>query len=251
MMTSEIPVVTSVSSGKGGVGKTFATINLAACLSRMGRKVLIVDCDLGLANIDIMLGVNPQYTLKDVIFGSLEFPDVVISTKYGFDFVPASSGIKEMAQLLYENIDRINAAIGNIALSYDHVLLDTGAGISENVLQFTLFAKRNIVVLNRELTSLTDAYATIKVIYQTFGRHNFEIIVNSTRGDDEGKNIFAHIDTISGKFLGFHLNYLGQIPYDEAVSRSILKQEVLSFMNPQSLAAINCSLIAGKMADWR
>ncbi len=249
-MAPRIPIITSVSSGKGGVGKTFVSVNVATCLAGMGKKVLVVDCDLGLANIDIMIGVNPRYTLRDVIFGNLAFRDVIMPTKYGFDFVPASSGIKEMAQLLYENIGKINEAIGSLASDYDHVILDTGAGISENVLQFAITANRNIIVLNRELTSLTDAYATIKVIYQTYRRNSFEVIINSTRTREEGRKIFAHLDAIARKFLGFQLNYLGQIPYDEAVSRSILKQEVLASAHPQSPPAIDCSRIAERMAEW-
>ena len=241
---SEVPLITSLSSGKGGVGKTFITVNLATCLARKRKKVLVVDCDFGLANIDIMLGINPKFTLKDVIFGDLHVNDVVIRTKGGFDFIPASSGAKEMSQLLYESIEAIKKAITDLVAGYDYVLLDTGAGISETVLQFNLFASKNIIVLNRELTSLTDAYSMIKIIYQMFGRNSFDIIVNSTRDEAEGKKIFNHIDAICRKFIGFPLNYLGHIVYDESVQRSILKQDLLTQISPESPAAINCRRIA-------
>jgi len=248
---SKIPLIASISSGKGGVGKTFITVNLAACLARKRKKVLVVDCDLGLSNIDIMLGINPELTLKDVIFGDVNVKDVLITTKGGFDFVPASSGAKEMAQLLYESIETIKNAIAKIAEGYDYVLLDIGAGISETVLQFNLFASRNIIVLNRELTSLTDAYAMIKVIYQMFGRNSFDIIINSTRDEEEGKKIFNHIDGICGKFLGFPLHFLGHIVYDDSVQHSIMKQEILMQSSPGSIPARNCVHIADVMTRWK
>lgn len=245
------PVITSISSGKGGVGKTFVTVNIGAYLARQGKKVLIVDCDLGLANIDIMLGVNPRFTLKEVVFGDMDIHDVAIHTKHGFDFVPASSGATEMVQLMYEDIGKIKDMLGKFAQQYDLVILDTGAGISESVLQFNLFANRNVIVLNRELTSLTDAYATIKVIYQAFGRDSFDIIVNAARNEEEAKKIFNHIDSICNRFLGFPLNYLGYIVYDEAVPRSIMKQEVLVNYHERSTPAVNCASIAERMVAWR
>jgi flagellar biosynthesis protein FlhG len=242
------PIITSISSGKGGVGKTFITINLAACLARKGKKVLVVDCDLGLANIDIMIGVHPKCTLRDVIFGDLDVSDVAMNTRCGFDLVPASSGVKEMAQLLYENIGRIKSALGDLGRNYDHVVLDNGAGISENVLEFNRLANRNVIVLNKEVTSLADAYATIKVIHQMFGRDSFDIIVNSVTDADEAKKIFDHIDSICRRFLGISLRCLGHVTQDEAVPRSILKQEVLVNLFAESQPAIDCQRIAERIA---
>jgi flagellar biosynthesis protein FlhG len=250
-MEHKLPVIASVSSGKGGVGKTFVTVNIASCLAQQGKRVLIVDCDLGLANVDVMIGVNPRYTLKEVVFGDTDVCDVAIQTKYGFDFVPASSGAAEMVQLMYEDIEKIKEALGKLAQKYDLVILDTGAGISESVLQFNLFANRNMIVLNRELTSLTDAYATIKVIYQAFGKDSFNIIVNTARNEGEAKKIFNHIDSICRRFLGFSLHYLGHIVYDESVPRSIMKQEVLANLHAKSAPVINCASIAEQMASWQ
>jgi flagellar biosynthesis protein FlhG len=250
VMENKSPVIASISSGKGGVGKTFVSVNIAACLAQRGKKVLIVDCDLGLANVDVMIGVNPRFTLKEVVFGDTDIDDVAMQTKYGFDFVPASSGAAEMVQLMYEDIEKIKEALGKLAQQYDLVILDTGAGISESVLQFNLFANKNVIVLNRELTSLTDAYATIKVIYQAFGRNSFNIIVNTARSEEEAKNIFNHIDSICKRFLGFPLHYLGHIVYDEAVPRSIMKQEILVHLDSKSPPALHCSAIAGNMANW-
>jgi flagellar biosynthesis protein FlhG len=227
------------------------SVNIGACLAQQGNKVLIVDCDLGLANVDVMIGVNPQFTLKEVVFGDTDINEVAIQTKYGFDFVPASSGAAEMVQLMYEDIEKIKEALGKLSQKYDLVILDTGAGISESVLQFNLFANKNVIVLNRELTSLTDAYATIKVIYQAFGRDSFNIIVNTARSKEEARKIFNHIDSICKRFLGFPLNYLGHIVYDEAVPRSIMTQEVLVHAHKQSLPALHCANIAEKMVSWQ
>ncbi len=251
VMESKRPVIASISSGKGGVGKTFVTVNVGAYLANQGKKVLIVDCDLGLANIDVMLGVNPKFTLKEVVFGDTDIHDAAIQTKHGFDFVPASSGAAEMVQLMYEDIEKIKDALGKLARQYDLVILDTGAGISESVLQFNLFANKNVIVLNRELTSLTDAYATIKVIYQAFGRDSFNIIVNNARNEEEAKKIFNHIDSICNRFLGFSLHYLGHIVYDEAVPRSIMRQQVLANHHNKSTPAVNCASIAERMATWQ
>ena len=249
-MDEHIPVITSVASGKGGVGKTFVTISLAASLAKMGKGVLTVDCDLGLANMDIMLGLNPQVTLRDVIFGASRVQDAVLKTDAGFDLIPGSSGVKEMAQPLYEKIQLIKDALRPLFPSYDYVLLDTGAGISEMVLQFNLLAYRNIIVLNRELTSLTDAYAMIKVMYQVFARDSFSVIVNSAANEKEAQRIFAQIDNTCKKFLGFSLEYLGCIMSDQAVPRSIVKQEVLVLSSPQSVVARNCESIISTMAHW-
>jgi flagellar biosynthesis protein FlhG len=251
VMEGKRPIIASISSGKGGVGKTFVSVNIGACLARQGNKVLIVDCDLGLANIDVMIGVNPKFTLKEVVFGDIDVSNIAIETKYGFDFVPASSGAAEMVQLMYEDIEKIKEALGKIVQKYDLVILDTGAGISESVLQFNLFANKNVIVLNRELTSLTDAYATIKVIYQAFGRDSFDIIVNTARSEEEAIKIFNHIDTICKRFLGFPLHYLGHIVYDEAVPRSIMKQEVLVHTHGNCPPAMHCTSIAEKMVNWQ
>jgi len=246
--TKSKPFIVSITSGKGGVGKTFIATNLAATLARQGKKVLVADCDLGLANIDIMLGINPERNLKDVVFGNLHLRDVIIPTKGGFDLIPASSGVREMAQLMFEKIQTIKDMLLEIE-EYDLILLDTGAGIAEVVLQFNLLANRNIVVINKELTSLTDAYAMVKVMYQVFGRQSFSIITNNIPDEKDGQAIFKNIDTISRRFLGFPLNYLGPVLQDEAVPRSVLKQEIAIMSSPRSRIAVNFFQIGRALLD--
>jgi flagellar biosynthesis protein FlhG len=249
-MSEHIPVIASIASGKGGVGKTFVTINLAALLAKKGKRVLAVDCDLGLANMDIMLGLDPQLTLKDVIFGGTAIRDAIVTTKAGFDLIAGSSGVKEMAQPLYEKIQLIKDALRPLFPSYDYVLLDTGAGISDTVLQFNLLAYRNIIVLNRELTTLTDAYALVKVMHQIFARDSFSVIVNSTVSEKEGLKIFSQINSTCRKFLGFPLNYLGCITNDQAVPKSIIKQEVLAVSTPHSAVVKDCDRITQNICSW-
>jgi flagellar biosynthesis protein FlhG len=234
----ESPLIVSVTSGKGGVGKTFVSVNLAATLAKKGVKVLVVDCDLGLANIDIMLGMNPQKTLQDVVFGNSELKDIIIPTKGGFDLIPSSSGVREMAQLLLEKIELIKTMILSFT-NYDVILLDTGAGIAEVVLQFNLLAAKNIVIINKELTCLTDAYSMIKVMFQVFGREAFHILVNSASDEKEADRLFSHLDSICNKFLGFSLHSLGYIAMDDAVPKSILRQELMVVTEPRSKIAHN------------
>lgn len=250
MKARQKTLIVSLTSGKGGVGKTFITINLAATLARQGKKVLVVDCDLGLANIDIMLGINPARTLKDVVFGELHLRDVIMPAAGGFDLIPASSGIREMAQLLFEKIQTIKDMLLEIE-GYDVILLDTGAGIAEVVLQFNLLAARNIIVINRELTSLTDAYAMVKVMYQVFGRKDFCIITNNVADAMDGSSIFKNIDTISKRFLGFSLSWLGNIRQDELVPKAILRQEIPVLKHPRSRIAADFTAICKPLLDLK
>lgn len=243
MKAKQKSLIVSLTSGKGGVGKTFITINLAATLARKGKKVLVVDCDLGLANIDIMLGINPARTLKDVVFGELHLCDVIMPTSGGFDLIPASSGIREMAQLMFEKIQTIKDMLLDIE-GYDVILLDTGAGIAEVVLQFNLLANQNVIVINRELTSLTDAYAMVKVMFQVFGRKNFGIITNNVADIMDGSSIFKNIDTISRRFLGFPLSWLGNVRQDDLVPKAILRQEIPVLKHPRSRVASDFNQIS-------
>jgi flagellar biosynthesis protein FlhG len=243
------PIIATVTSGKGGVGKTFVTVNLAATLAAQGRKVLVVDCDLGLANVDIMLGVHPRLSLKDILFGNALPEDVIIPVKGGFHLLPACSGVREMAQLLYEKIQIVKTVVLSLE-GYDIILLDTGAGIAETVLQFNLLAPRNIVVLNRELTSITDAYAMMKVLHQVFGRDTFSLIANAVADEREGEKIFHHVDGICRRFLGFPLDYLGPVCRDEAVPRSILRQEPLVLTDAGSKTAACFGRLAEAVSRW-
>jgi flagellar biosynthesis protein FlhG len=190
-----------------------------------------------------MLGMSPQKTLQDVVFGKAELKDIIVPTKGGFDLIPSSSGVREMAQLLFEKIELIKTMILSFT-EYEVILLDTGAGIAEVVLQFNLLATKNVVIINRELTCLTDAYSMIKVLFQVFGRETFHIIVNSISDEKEADRLFAHLDSICKRFLGFSLHSLGYIAMDDAVPKSILRQELIVLTEPTSRIAHNFRRIA-------
>lgn len=249
MNPNKTPTIATVTSGKGGVGKTFVTVNLAASLAARGQRVLVVDCDLGLANVDIMLGLHPRLTLKDILFGSAAPEEVILPTKAGFDLLPACSGVREMAQLLFEKIQIVKSVLSALE-GYDVMLLDTGAGIAETVLQFNLLAPRNIVVLNRELTSITDSYAMMKVMHQVFGRDAFSLVVNAVADNREGEKIFHHVDGICRRFLGFATDYLGPIYRDEAVPKSILRQKPLVLADRGSKTTACFEHLAGVVSRW-
>jgi len=242
--------VTAVSSGKGGVGKTVLTANIASCLVRAGRKVLVVDCDLGLANMDILLGIAPRLTLQDVIFGEQEIRDVIVPTEAGFHLLPASSGVKEMGQLMYEKLQDIKEAINGILPEYDEIFLDTGAGISEAVLQFNRFAPKNVIVVNKEPTSMTDAYAVIKVMHQRFRTRSFGIVVNLVGDKTEAERLFRHMDGVCRNFLDLPLHYLGHMVKHDTIPRSIVRQRVLVQEEPDSVVGLNCRGIAAAILDW-
>ena len=245
------PSITAIASGKGGVGKTFLTANLACCLVKTGKKVLVVDCDLGLANMDILLGLSPGLTLQDVIFEERDINDVIIPTSAGFDFLPASSGVKEMGQLIYEKLQTIKETINTVVPKYDNVLLDTGAGISEVVLQFNLFAPKNVIVLNKEPTSMTDAYAVIKVMHQRFQTKSFGIVINSVENENEAHRLFEHMDQVCKNFLSLPLYYLGHIIKHDTISRSIINQRILVQEVPDCIVGHNCRNIAEAITNWK
>lgn len=240
----------SIASGKGGVGKTFITTNLAASFAGKGKKVLVVDCDMGLANMDILLGINPEHSLADVIFGDHSIKDIIVPSGAGFDLIPASSGVKEMAQLYNDKIMEIQNSLEEVFPAYDIVLLDTGAGISDAVLHLNMIAPQNIIILNKEPTSMTDAYAVVKVMNHKYKRKNFGVIINPAANEKEAQGVFNHIDSICGRFLDLRLTYLGHVLYDEAVPRSILEQKVLVKSQPGSEISKNCSMVAETVSKW-
>lgn len=252
-MNSNKTRVASVSSGKGGVGKTFVTISLAASFARKGESVLAVDCDLGLANMDIMLGINPKNTLKDIVFGALPVKDAIIHTKAGFDLLPGSSGIKELAHPMYEKIQDIKTVLEPVFCDYDHVLLDTGAGISDVVLYTISLAHDVLVVTTPEPTALTDAYATIKVLANTQGRRVLQLVVNQVLKPGEGRTVRGQLQQVIDRYVSpgleapVRLDYLGEVPVDPAVREAVQKRQLLLELYPGSPAAQAVLVVAARV----
>ncbi len=234
----QIVRVFSVSSGKGGVGKSNVVINLALAMGKLGRQVLIVDADLGLANIDVLLGLNPQYNISHVLTGKKTVTDVLIEGPGGITIMPASSGVQELTQLSMEQKVLFLDLLETIPLRFDVLIIDTGAGISDTVLYFNLMAQEKIVVLTPEPTSLTDGYALIKVLYQKHGERYFRILVNNVEEERQAKTIYGQISRVADHFLdGISLDYVGAIPRDAHVPKAVMHQRALLDAYPKAPAS--------------
>lgn len=232
------PRVIAVTSGKGGVGKTNIVTNLAYSLARKGKKVLVLDADLNLANVDILLGLTPKFNLHHVLLGQKRLKDILITAPGGFQILPASSGIMELAELSEEQklffLSEISA-LGNIV---DIMLIDTAAGINNNVIYFTLAAQEKVVVLTPEPTSLTDAYALIKILSTLHDVKRFRILVNSARTEKEAMAVFRQLTLVADRFLGsLSLDYLGFLPYDSKLPQSVRAQRLVVDMSPRSMVS--------------
>ncbi len=240
--------VISVTSGKGGVGKTNISANLAYFLTRMRKRTLILDADTGLANIDVILGLTPEHNLHDVLSGEASFSDAVIKGPGGIMVLPASSGIAEMAELSAGQKLTLLGGLGDFRNKIDYMLVDTAAGIARNVLYFNAAASEIIVVATPEPTSLTDAYALIKVLYQRHAKKRFRLIVNMVKSKGEAKEVYERLSRATDHFLNLTVNYLGYVEMDGNVTDAVRKQKVFAELYPDSPASRCLRGIAEKLA---
>ncbi|MCK8602422.1 MinD/ParA family protein [Desulfoferrobacter suflitae] len=230
--------VIAVSSGKGGVGKSTVVINLAVAFDRMGQRVLVLDADLGLANIDIFLGLTPKQNISHVLNGKRQLHEVLVNGPGRIRIMPASSGVQELTRLTDEQKLLLLEMLDELESEVDLLLIDTAAGISDTVLYFNLAAQERIIVVTPEPTSLTDAYALIKVLHTRNGERHFRILTNAADSDREGKLIFAKLSKVADHFLnGISLDYLGNIPRDPQVSAALLQQKPFITLFPHTAAA--------------
>ena len=247
--------ITAVTSGKGGVGKTFISCNLAAALARQGRRVLVLDADLGLANVDVMLNLAPKITLHDVFTGKSTLRDAILPAPGGFEALLAGSGMVEYSRMTPEVRDQLLAVIGEVAPRYDHVILDTGAGISDVVLYAVSLADDVLVVATPEPTSLTDAYAAVKVLATTQSRTRVQLVVNQTRGHGEGRAVAQQLQQVVDRFVNpglaapLRLELLGQVPLDIAVRDSVAHRQLLLETLPGCPAALAVAALAARLLD--
>ncbi|MGB2689774.1 MAG: MinD/ParA family protein [Desulfobacterales bacterium] len=244
------PMVFSVTSGKGGVGKTNIVGNLAITCQRMRKRVLIFDADLGLANIDIIFGINPKYTIDDVIKGEKELSQIIARGPEGVDIIPASSGVQELSHLTEGHKINLLNEFDLLNNMYDILLIDTGAGISSNVTYFNLAAQERIVVVTPEPTSITDAYALIKVMFMHHGTKNFIILMNMVKNEKEAVSVYKHLSRVVEKFMGsISLDYAGYIPYDKHLHESISRREPVTCCYPQSSSSQSFKKLAEYLLD--
>jgi len=245
--------ITAVTSGKGGVGKTFVCVNLAAALARQGRRVLVLDADLGLANLDVMLNLAPKITLHDVFTGQSSLEDAILPAPGGFSALLAGSGMVEYSRMTPVVRDQLLAVIEKVAPRFDHVILDTGAGISDVVLYSVSLAADALGVITPEPTSMTDAYATIKVLAATQQRHRVQVVVNQTRRHGEGRAVCLQLQQVVDRFVNpglatpVRLDLLGQVPLDIAVRDSVLRRQLLLDTLPGTPAALAVVALATRL----
>ena len=220
------PRVMAVTSGKGGVGKSNIVANLGLALTLLDYRVLLIDADLGLANLDILLGLTPQYTIQDFLSLQQGLSQVIVTGPGGLKILPACSGLPELAELdKFQKMFLLNE-LDHYSETIDVVLIDTGAGISRNVLFFNLAAQERIIVANGQPTSLTDAYALIKVMVTRYNQTHFKLLVNGVTRPREGEGVYHTLLQATERFLGreISLEYLGFIPFDESVPKAALQQ---------------------------
>jgi len=225
--------ITAITSGKGGVGKTFLSANLAAAMARQGERVLVLDADLGLANLDVVLNLFPKITLHDVFTGKNTLAEAILPAPGGFHVLLAGSGMVEYSRLTPEVRERLVAVIQEVVPRFDRILLDTGAGISDVVLYTISLADEVLVVATPEPTSLTDAYATIKVLATTQGRRDLRLIVNQVSKAGEGRVIRGQLQQVVDRYVSptvdvpVKLEFVGEIPMDNAVRDAVRRRQLM------------------------
>jgi flagellar biosynthesis protein FlhG len=243
--------VLAVASGKGGVGKTNVSVNLAVSLAHMGRKVLVFDADLGLANVDVMLGLHPQYNLSHVLSGERSLEEILVEGPAGVRIIPASSGIQRMAELSPAEHAGMIRAFSELSSEVDVLLVDTAAGISDSVVSFSKAAQEVIVVVCDEPASITDAYALIKLLNKEHNVRRFRVLANMAHSPQEGRELFAKIVRVTDRFLeDVVLDFMGSVPYDEYLRKAVQKQRPVVDAYPRSKAAQAFTSLAKKADSW-
>jgi len=229
--------VWAITSGKGGVGKTTLSLNLGIALARQGIQVLLIDADLGLANIDILLGLSPQYTIQDLLRGDISALDVVVEGPEGLSVLPSASGMAEDDAWRLEDRERLAEELGRLERGYDLILVDTGAGISSKVVDFVLSADQMLVVAMPEPTSIADAYAMVKVCHAQQPHIRKGLIVNRARSQREAFALHQKFDQIVDRFLDTHIERAGYVLEDIAVEQAARSQHPVLLSHPKSPAA--------------
>jgi len=244
--------VIAVTGGKGGVGKTNISVNLAVWLAEMGKRTLLMDADLGLANVDVLLGLSPRFTLADLVAGRCQLEDVLLEGPEGLMVVPASSGFRHMAELTpAEHIGLVNV-FSELQRALDVMVVDTAAGITDSVLTFCQAAQDTVVVVCDEPASITDAYALIKVLARERGLDRVHVIANMVRDPNEGRKLYEKLARVCERFLGdVALHYLGAVPQDDWLRRAVQRQQPVVKAYPGSPSARAIGDIARMAARWQ
>lgn len=242
--------VLTVASGKGGVGKTNVSVNLATALAALGEKVMLLDADFGLANVDVLLGLTPKQTLADVVAGRATLAEVILPGPRGLQIVPSSSGKRHMAEMTPQQHAGIVQAVSTFDGPLDTLIVDTAAGINDAVLTFCQAAQEVLVVVCDEPASITDAYALIKVMSKERGVNRVQVLANQTRSPTEGRQLFEKLSRVCDRFLDVTLVYLGAVPHDDWLRRAVQKQVPVVEAYPGSPSAQAFREIASRIHRW-
>jgi len=239
--------VIAVTSGKGGVGKTNLSVNLGIALAQLGNRVLLFDADLGLANVDVVLGLAPQYTLSHVLLGIKTMDEVIAEGPGGLKIIPSGSGDYQLANLNEQALEECLQHLNKIEEFTDIMIVDTGAGISNSVLKFVLAAEEVIIVTTPEPTAITDAYGILKMIRHHAAGNKVNLVVNMVRSETEGQQVVERLSSVSKRFLGVGIDCLGFIPYDQTVSKAIKAQQPFMVSQPRALVSQSVRILAEKL----
>ena len=244
------PVKTiAIASGKGGVGKTNVAANLAIELKKTGKNVMVLDADLGLSNIDVLFQLAPRYNIQHVLNGEMSLRDIIVEGPLGIKILPAGSGIQELTAL--DEFQRLKLLEGfdSYESDIDYLIIDTAAGISENVAFFCIAAQEIVVVTTPEPTAITDAYALIKVLFTRYQEKEFRVLVNFAKSAEEALEVFRRLSLVAEKFLNISLDYVGHIPQDSSVQKAVKAQRALVDIYPDSVASRQFAEIATKFSN--
>jgi flagellar biosynthesis protein FlhG len=242
--------VIAVTGGKGGVGKTSVSVNLASAFASSGKRVMLLDGDLGLANVDVFLGLSPRHTMAHVLSGQRTLEEVILESQDGIQVVPGASGVADMANLSAAAHLGLVQAFSTLSNRVDVMIVDTAAGISHSVLQFTQAAQHVLLVVCDEPASMTDAYALIKVLSRQHGISRFRIVANMVRTLGEGEQLFEKLQRVTGKFLEVTLEHVGEIPEDPYLRRAVREQRPVLSAFPSSPAARAFKKLALRADKW-
>lgn len=245
--------VVTVTSGKGGVGKSSIAVNLAVQMKHLGKRVVVFDADFGLANVEVMLGVRPQFNLADLMFRGKTLAEIITEGPEGIGFISGGSGIQELARMTREQVIYLTQKLVELDSVADIILIDTGAGIADTVLEFVAASSEVLLVATPEPTSITDAYALLKTLNRRadFSRESTSIkmIANRIKNEAEGRNLYDKMSLIVNKFLNIQPEFMGMIPQDDTVSKAVMQQKPVTLAYPQSPAAKAIQAIAAKLCD--
>lgn len=242
--------VIAVASGKGGVGKTNVSVNLSLGLAALGKDVMLMDADLGLANVDIMLGLQPKYNLSHVLNGERTLEEIIVQGPGGIKIVPASSGIQAMAELSPLQHAGLIRAFSELSHGLDALIIDTAAGISDSVISFSKASQEVVIVVCDEPTSLTDAYALIKLLSRDHGLFRFRIVANMVSSAQEGRELFVKLTRVTDRFLDVMLDYMGGVPFDEYLRKAVKRQRAVMEVYPRCKASLAFKSLAQRVDSW-